>query len=89
MAKRAELKDRKERDSVYRKTDDKPGGGKNNVWGVYLNKDNLTRIDKIKDTVGISRGRLLRYAVLDFVRRYEAGEIQIETEKRVKMPDLD
>lgn len=47
--------------------------------GVYLRKSTRIEVDKIAEAEDMSRHALLAYAVADFVRRYKAGEVKIET----------
>jgi hypothetical protein len=54
--------------------------------GVHLTAAELARLDKIADELGIARHKLLRYSVLWFMEKYEAGAIQTET--RRSLPGL-
>lgn len=53
---------------------EKDEGGGYTVASVGLTADQAAEIDKIADELGQSRHAVMKYAVLDFVRRYKAGE---------------
>ena len=66
--------------------DQKIGGadtGKINPVGVALDPEELARLDQIAGELKQSRHAVLRYAVRDFIRRYNQGE-KPKTKQEVK-----
>lgn len=59
-------------DDIFRKTE-KPAGEPNPV-GVVLTAEELGQLDSIAREMGVSRHKILQYAVRDLLRRWEAGE---------------
>jgi len=57
--------------------------------GVYLSTKDRTRAEAIADELGVTLHALLQYAILDFVQRYEAGEVKpkLETQMVLIPPD--
>jgi hypothetical protein len=53
---------------------EKDEGSGYTVASVGLTADQAGEIDKIAEELGQSRHAVMKYAVLDFVRRYKAGE---------------
>ena len=86
MAKRAELGDREEKDTVIKKTGKKRTS---KVDGVYLSDEERARVDAVKRKWSTSRGQVLKFAVLYFLKHFEAGDVDVEFEqvKRPKLPD--
>ena len=69
-----EPKPEKEKDSGYR------------TISVGLTADELAEVEAIADELGKARHAILKYAVLEFVRRYKAGERpEYETVKILKI----
>jgi len=54
--------------------------------GVGLRESEWVKFETVADELGTNRHSLAKYALRDFLRRYEAGEIQTETRKT--LPDL-
>ena len=54
--------------------------------GVGLRTSEWKRLEKIANELGETRHAVAAYAIRDFIRRYEAGEIQTET--RPTLPRL-
>lgn len=59
---------------------EKPAGD-NNPVGVYLSLDEKKQLDTIADELRIKRHAVLQYAIRDFLRRWNAGEIELQTRK--------
>ncbi len=55
-------------------------------WGVGLKLSEWARFDELAEELGTTRHKLARYALRDFLRRYERGELPIE--QRSHLPDL-
>ncbi len=55
--------------------------------GVGLYKSEWARVDAIAAELGQTRHAVAAYALKDFLRRWEAGEIQTET--KPSLPGLD
>ena len=53
--------------------------GKTTPLGVVLTAAEQARLQEIADALGMSRHKLLQYAVRDWLQRFEAGEIPTET----------
>jgi hypothetical protein len=51
--------------------------------GVYLSRSNKARIDAIADELGVARHSLMQWAVLDFIKRYDAGEVKPRVEAQM------
>ncbi len=52
--------------------------------GVVLTAEQITRLDQMAGELQTNRHKLLQYAVADFIRRYDAGEMpkmRTETKK--------
>ncbi len=46
----------------------------NNPVGVVLTPEQKERLNEIAAELGTNRHKLMQYIVMDFIRRYEAGE---------------
>lgn len=64
-----------------------PEKGEYKPRGIGLYESEWANLEKIAGDLGITAHKLAQYAVRDFVRRYEAGEIK--TEKRPRIPGLE
>jgi predicted transcriptional regulator len=51
--------------------------------GVYLSRSHKARIDAIADELGVARHSLMQWAVLDFIKRYDAGEVKPPVEAQM------
>jgi hypothetical protein len=50
--------------------------------GIYLRVKVREEVERIADAKGLSIHALLAFAVSDFVRRYKAGKVRIETVRK-------
>ena len=57
------------------------------VHGVGIRESEWQQLEAIAGEMGITKHALAAYAVKDFLKRWEAGEIQ--TKKRSYLPGLD
>jgi len=48
--------------------------------GIALMNDQIERIDEISEKIGYNRSELVRFAIDEFIKRYESGEIRTATE---------
>ena len=82
MAKRAELDPKKAAD-LYGKTEsDQPQAKTTDEVkssGVGLRESEWAKVDAIAAELGQTRHKVAAYALRDFLRRWDAGEIQTET----------
>jgi hypothetical protein len=81
MAKRPDLT------NLLKRTDSEaqPGqapAGKNKPLSVYLSSKDRARMEAAAAALGVPRHSLLQYAVLDFLARYERGDVQPETQAK-------
>jgi len=61
--------------SPFTKTEQKPKkAGKVNPVSVGLSKETLDQLQTIAEELDQTRHALIKYAVMDFIKRYEAGE---------------
>ena len=44
--------------------------------GVYLSWKDKARLEAIADELGVNNHAVMQYAILDFLKRYEAGEVK-------------
>lgn len=44
------------------------------VRGVYLSAKDKTRVEAVADELGVTVHEIMKYAIMDFIGRYEAGE---------------
>jgi len=44
--------------------------------GVYLSRKDKARVEAAADDLGVTVHALMQYAIMDFVGRYEAGEVK-------------
>lgn len=51
--------------------------------GVYLNREDVGRLDSICEELGVTTHALMQWAMLDFLSRYEAGEVHPPMETQV------
>jgi len=54
--------------------DQQPKKEKPNPVSVGLDQEDLTSLEEIAEELGQSRHAVMRFAIRDFIRRYEAGE---------------
>lgn len=47
---------------------------KQNPVSIGLSAEEVTRLEEIAEELGQTRHAVMKYAVIDFVRRYDAGE---------------
>ncbi len=89
-------------DDIFKKTEGKgavkpgksaevPTGGRTIPVGVGLKEAEVAELDKIVDTLDITRNALMRYAIRYFLSQYSAGAIKLDVEepevkKKLKMP---
>jgi hypothetical protein len=89
-------------DDIFKKTEGKsttkpeksvevPTGGRTIPVGVGLKEAEVAELDKIVDSLDITRNALMRYAIRYFLSQYSAGEIKLDVEepevkKKLKMP---
>lgn len=81
--------------NIFAKTEPVPSGqsepeqaGKPKPMSVYLNRAALDRLDQAVQALGVNRHALLQYAVLDWLDKFERGEITVnqETKPTLKAP---
>jgi hypothetical protein len=51
--------------------------------GIYLSRTDKARIDAIADELGVYSHSLMQWAVLDFLKRYEDGEVKPSVEAQM------
>lgn len=61
-------------DSVFAKTTKPKKEVKQKPVSIGLSVEEVTRLEEIAKELGQSRHAVMKYAVVDFVRRYDAGE---------------
>jgi hypothetical protein len=56
--------------------------------GVYLSKEDKVRLQEIASKEGFSRHAILQFAILHFLREYEAGRVELPTQtvRAIKKP---
>ena len=59
--------------------------GKRKTLGVYLNENELARLEAIIEELGVSAHSLMKYAMLDFLNRFESGEVRPTVEEQKQM----
>jgi len=59
--------------------------------GVYLKNEDLKRLDAICDELGVNTHALMQWAMLEFLKRYEAGEVKprMETQMVLIPPEVE
>jgi hypothetical protein len=64
---------------------------KRKTLGVYLVGDELTRFEAIVEELGVNTHSLMKWAILDFVNRYEAGEAKpkLASQPVLIYPDIE
>ena len=77
--------------SIFKKTEpegqpDKKPDDKVKAVGIGLKISEWQRYEDIADELGMTRHALATYALRDFLKRYDKGEIQTET--RPRLPGL-
>ena len=62
---------------------------KSKTLGVSIAKEDMARFDAIVEELGVSTHSLMKWAVLDFINRYEAGEVKpkLESQPVLIFPD--
>ena len=51
--------------------------------GVYLSRKDKARINAIAEELGVTVHSLMQWAVLDFMKRYDAGEVKPRMETQM------
>ena len=55
-----------------------------NPASVYLTAEEKTQLAEIAKELGKSKHAIMQFAIKEFLRRYDAGEYEITTEKVIK-----
>jgi predicted transcriptional regulator len=58
---------------------------KRKTLGVYLNENETARLEAIVDELGVSAHSLMKWAMLDFIARFEAGDVRPTVEEQKQM----
>ena len=51
---------------------------------VYLTLEEKARLEEIAQEIGQSKHAIMQFSIREFLRRYDAGEYEIQTEKVIK-----
>jgi metal-responsive CopG/Arc/MetJ family transcriptional regulator len=50
--------------------------------GIALMNDQIDRLNEISEKIGYNRSELVRFAIDEFIRRFDSGEIKAATETK-------